>query len=554
MKKEIILFMLTLLGTMYAAGGNDDYKSLSFICERDTPLFEQLTDEMVEQVESLTVSGFLRKEDFKAIDRCHQLKWLDLTETKNDTLHDDSEDLIDAIIIPKGAFRHTAIETFYLPKFAYIFELQALSLFRWDKDCGRPAADEGISDYDGLPHFEKTITVYVTDGFPYLFDPEPIDGYYGCPMQFKLAEGNKWYVEEDGNIFTKDKNNLMKAGNLYNGEQKDVSFDVTTVWFCAFTYSLWSQEQQLITFSDRLREIECLAFAEPALPYVKNDESVHTGGIRFKSWTAPPYVGTPFFDLHNHDSYHHDKVFFPCKAIVPYKPRYILADPRWIQHDIIDEFEYGVLCGTLSPDDKEEFYSQQDKYGPRMEEVLAEIKKVPFRMAGCASTPKYDLDDRTPFVEIVASMKRNVPFTFVNPDTGIKDTLVYSWPDVEDSYSFDIKVYGADGKEWNINIENDEIFSFYNDTDYVWQTIYLPDERPKVGDKCTVTFQFIGARFGASDELSAEFTFEAMPIKAGIKDAKTVNNEKHLYDLTGRPADGTQKGLLIRNGKKVIVK
>jgi hypothetical protein len=27
-----------------------------------------------------------------------------------------------------------------------------------------------------------------------------------------------------------------------------------------------------------------------------------------------------------------------------------------------------------------------------------------------------------------------------------------------------------------------------------------------------------------------------------------------FYDLQGRPVDGTQKGILIRNGKKVLVK
>ena len=136
---------------------------------------------------------------------------------------------------------------------------------------------------DSILETKKTITVYVTGNFPYLLAPEPIGGYYGCPMQFKVAEGNEWFVEEDGNIYDSEKTILVKAGSLYKGEPSDISFDVYQVFLCAFTYSLWLPEEQLVTFSERLQDIEWLAFAEPAMPYVKTDDRARTGGIRFKS-------------------------------------------------------------------------------------------------------------------------------------------------------------------------------------------------------------------------------------------------------------------------------
>lgn len=44
-------------------------------------------------------------------------------------------------------------------------------------------------------------------------------------------------------------------------------------------------------------------------------------------------------------------------------------------------------------------------------------------------------------------------------------------------------------------------------------------------------------------------------IKKAMKiESVSMPQKVELYDLTGRPADGTQKGILIRNGKKVLVK
>lgn len=45
-------------------------------------------------------------------------------------------------------------------------------------------------------------------------------------------------------------------------------------------------------------------------------------------------------------------------------------------------------------------------------------------------------------------------------------------------------------------------------------------------------------------------------IIAGIRTASIERGESisFLYDLTGRPADGTQKGIFIKNGKKIVVR
>lgn len=556
MKHHIFLLLaMPFLGIVHVAGAEGDFKSLSLNSD-DAPLAKQMTNEMMEQVESLTISGFLRHEDFEVIDKCQHLRWLNLKEATTDSIGVDTGTLQETECIhsniPKGAFLHAPIEVLYLPENAYTFELQSLSLFRWNKDCGRPAADEETTNYDGLPHFEKIITIYITGDFPYLFDPEPIDGYYGCPMLFKLSKDNKKCIEEDGNIYSFNKSRLLKAGNLENKGSEELFFDVQSVEPCAFTYSLWSIDSQLLTFSENLHEIEYFAFTEVARPFRKENSQNNIGGIRFEGWT-PPRLSAGGFQLHNHDYYGIDENIFPCNTIVPLKSRYVLSDLRWLPH-VMDEFEYGVLCGNLSVDNKEDFYCQQDKYGPRLEETLEKMKQVPFRMEGYAYTPAYIFDERIPEIHMNACMKRFIPFSFVNPNNGQKETLVYDCFLAEKSFHFVTKVYGADGREWKIsNIKDAEYLGCYNDTNYVSRTIYI-DERPEVGDKCKVVFQFVGDRFGASNELSGEFTFEEMPIHGGIKKAAETTFNNKLFDLQGRPADGGQKGIVIRDGKKVLVK
>lgn len=318
-----MLFMLVLFGTMFVKAEDDDYKSLSFSCSETAPLAKQLTSEMSEQVESLTVSGTLWGEDIQAIDKCRRLSCLDLTEAtlkEEVTFYDDWEKYDYAI--GKNAFSHTAIETLYLPKVIGYFDLQPLSLFTWDKDCGRQAADWWKEDYTDEPHFEKTITVYVTGSFPNILNPQSISGYYGCPMEFKLAKGNELYTEVDGNIYSKDGTMLIKAGNLYDESLKNHTFDVQSVYCFAFTYSLWSYKHQLITFSEKTDHIYASAFAEVAVPYVTPDKaSGHFGGVRFLGWT-PPTVGGGFVYVHRTDP----DLFPCCKAIVPSKTRYIASN------------------------------------------------------------------------------------------------------------------------------------------------------------------------------------------------------------------------------------
>ena len=57
------------------------------------------------------------------------------------------------------------------------------------------------------------------------------------------------------------------------------------------------------------------------------------------------------------------------------------------------------------------------------------------------------------------------------------------------------------------------------------------------------------------EENGTEFVFagDVTGVSPAVEAEKTESSEQ-FYDLQGRPVDGTQKGILIRNGKKVLVK
>ena len=552
--KSLLLCAFLLLGMLKASGAEEDYKSLSFHCDEKATLAKQLTDEMAEQVESLTISGTLWGEDIEAIDRCSHLSNLDLTEAtlkEEVTFYEDSEKYDYAI--GKNAFCHTAIETLYLPKVIGYFDLQALSLFAWDKDCGRQAADWWKEDYTDEPHFEKTITVYVTGSFPNILNPQSISGYYGCPMEFKLAKGNELYTEVDGNIYSKDGTMLIKAGNLYDESLKNHTFDVQSVYCFAFTYSLWSYEHQLITFSEKIDHIYASAFAEVAVPYVTPDKaSGHFGGVRFLGWT-PPTVGGGFFYVHRTDP----DLFPCCKAIVPSKTRYIASNIWWMPY-VMDEFEYGVQCGTMTHNEKDIFYSKQDQYCPRMEKLYELLSKSIFREAIIKGyTCIVDGEnlsglDITGYVEVSILLNRSIPLSFINPKTGGKETINFDFK--EERFDAEIILYGADGKKWdNVpwNGQPDHIIPGYS---LNWIEDYNIFDTANIGDKCYASIQLNGLKFlGLLPGYQIEGVFERYDAIQSIHyRQQTIDN--HSFDLQGRPADGGQKGILIRNGKKVLVK
>ncbi len=423
--KKTLLFMLVLFGTMFVKAADDDYKTLSFYCSETAPLAKQLTSEMSERVESLTISGTLWGEDIKAIDRCRHLSCLELTEaTLRDTVYlFDEYATVDGFVDAIGAdvFRNTAIETLFLPKNIGYFDLRALSFFTWDKDCGRQAADWGEKSYVDEPHFEKTITVYVTGTFPSLYNPQSISGYYGCPMVFKLAKGNELYTETEGNIFSKDEKTLIKAGKLYDESLKDYTFDVQSVRSHAFTYSLWSYDKQMVTFTKKLNSIYAFAFTETAIPYIPTENTTgRFGGIRFLGWT-PAQIGEGF-----DSTYGIDKNPLPCKAVVPHKMRYIASDIRWLPY-VMDEFEYGVACGTMSPDERDTYYNEQDKYGPRVEDFYKRLNET-YQMMDvkgeiCYSSAfNHSWDFRTD-ISVSFPTDYSISFSFINPQTDQKETI-----------------------------------------------------------------------------------------------------------------------------------
>jgi len=109
--------------------------------------------------------------------------------------------------------------------------------------------------------------------------------------------------------------------------------------------------------------------------------------------------------------------------------------------------------------------------------------------------------------------------------------------------------------------KDDGLFTMYHNVD---KSIKWEKQTPKkLGIKCPTGLSLVGDTFYIwSDKDHTMYTvpksFFVGAAEAGMTDLQTpiANSEssEQYYDLQGRPVDGTQKGILIRNGKKVIVK
>ena len=589
MKKIYFLLMLAALSAtavLHAAeAGEDDFTTLSFTCSTASTLTSQMTEQMTEQVESLKITGLLRPEDFKTIDKCSRLKWLDLTETNGGHWVENGREGVMTVNVVENSLRHTAIETLYLSKNTEDFHFKALSLFRWDKDCGRTAADEGEADYDGQPHFDKTITVYVTGQFPHLFNPEPIDGYYGCPMEFHVTEGNDQCIEENGNIYGLDytlepfveykKGRLLKAGNLYGKTPEECTFDVRCIGRHAFTYTLWSYEHQVVTFSGHLNNIETRAFTYPSVPYEPRQEGEVTtknvGAIRLQGW-VPPACGFVIQDgMYHLDEPMSVKDFIPCKIIVPNKSRWYIGGTIWVPY-IIDDYDYGLLCGTMTPDDREAYYSKQDQYAPRVEEIFEKYEKI-YNSSDWSVTAGIEANGRTfydesayhPRLRVFVPYITKVPLSFTNPESGTKEDLNFSFSGTD--IRAEVTGYDTDGTE----LFKDTISG--NGWDYIldrpWPKaipIGTLDEWPEINGEWRspvpngrIVIRLIPsmylswfpntiAKFEKDLYFYVHLWTEVKPIELQQAD------DAPYYDLQGRPVTTPTQGLYIKSGKKVLIK
>lgn len=590
MKKIYFLLMLAALSAtavLHAAEtGEDDYTTLSFTCSLESTLSAQMKSEMIEQVESLTVAGFLGKGDISTIDKCCHLKWLDLT---NVYTTDDKSRIEEGFLyshIERDALRHTAIETLFLPKNILSFAFQSLSLFRWDKDCGRPAADEGVTDYDGQPHFDKTIIVYVTGAFPDCFNPEPIDGYYGCPMEFHLAEGNDQYIEEEGFIYSKDKNCLYKAGHLYDKLNEECTFDVKEIKRHAFTYALWAADRQIVTFSKRLSHINTRAFLYNAVPYEPQQEGEETksvGAIRLQGWTPPfcdfllpamlSYGVSNGKMMRYSDDEIYGKNFAPCKIVVPCKVRYLASNTEWDSH-ILDDYDYGLLCGTMTPDDKEKYYSKLDSYAPRIEEVGRKIGQTETNCewsvdAGflfgdvnyvneCYAKLSLLLEGR--------NLKGSVPITFVNPESGKEENITFNYNGMTD-LGWEIVGFDTEGNElfanaFKVSYYGPFSFEGYWPEETPMNVIYSWEENhgtsPVPNGSVALRIKGNGT-FGLTELLGEtekkDLYFTAYYLVGEVEPTELQHPEDTpYYDLQGRQIATPSKGVYIKDGKKVLIK
>ena len=469
------------------------------------PLSAFLTDEVVQSVEKLTVSGPLVQEDLTLINSCKKLTVLDLTNAE-------------LKVIPEKALTETAVETLYLPRGIELFNLNAVSLF---------LGDLGYFDYF---EFKKPVEVIVTGAFPQLANPIVITWLmtYGFPMEFRLSADNDLYVEKNNCILTKDMKTLVKANRLYTketgyGNDSESTprnyFDVKQVGAYAFTYSLVGMTTEL-TFSKQLESIGTHAFDYMVQQF--EDQPTGLGKTDYSSFIFEGMV-PPALDR---DVFNTTDCVRQFNKVVPYVKPYVETSIQWA--GAMDAYDYGVLKGEEYPEYRD-YYIQYVKW-----EYENTIK----------AQGTVEDKDTTVFVTVSVATPSCVTAEVFNGASNQKE--IVSCPINDGSkLSVVVKVYDKEGTEMASADKScipGETISFNAELPYV----------PK-DDVCFVK-TIVGCDYW-TEEGEEPKAYTISYVDTRVESLLCNGNSSHVrYDLQGREQITPTKGIYIQNGRKVIIK
>ena len=543
MKKIYLFLILSLQGLFLGAQGNKVTVTIN--------LDEQnIADVLLNKqwcVNKLILSGHMKAEDFTYINDCDILRTLDLTDA-----------IVDSIP-PHSMTNANMLLDLYLPKKKTIFNVNAVkNLSRWQSDI---------------------ITIHVTGYFPVLNSLSSVlESEYGLqqdPQQlyFTTEEGNECCAEPfKGVIFSADMDTLFKFSPIvgyeeglgYSGEEeKEFLNHHTNVKVIAPYVFAYMKICGSFYFSDSLKMICHNAFDGSIMP------PVTTGGGGYLALSIylgnnPPQIELPAYDENEDVVYIDDWSWYlnynPFIIYIPSLRTYLETSSLWAETPIFPKnFQYMM---DYNNNDRR-YYTFRDKDGkplyytyPHIIEtdkyiVALNVDNIAFtrQSAGSDSIISADMD-----VEYGAYYRYIVSWTTIADETSEYpdwnpchyvehfDTIYSPIPD-EDELTYDIEI---------VDDEGNVVFSSRRkggkgSTEHV-SGVLTNVPQSQQGDLKSRTS---GMRYGESPWKSQRVNFGS----TGIASPQLSPEGKGgWFDLTGRPVDGTQKGILIRNGKKVLIR
>lgn len=519
MKKIYLFLILSLQGLFLAA------QTVSINLD-EQHIADVLTPDVQASVTQITLSGHMSAADYAFVNDCPSLTKLDMTDVIIDS--------IPAFCLAKA----TSLADLYLPKKQTVFNFYAVK-----------------NDITG------NVTAHVTGLFPDLDVPLTGDRLAATDVLFTVEKENDRYFEtEQGYIFS------ANMDTLYRFAQKDLDWATADAYavvirpyafawlklYTGFELSLYPALELICQHA--FEGVRWLPYNPETLYHNYADFVVYLGNTSDKNkYPIPQLEGPVSWNTEEYRSSNGTLLFYIYEG---HFKSYLENSCFWAGTDMMDSYN----CHMFDPEliDTEKRY---DKDGNLLQYVKPHIVFSEWH-ANIIDTDNVTFNH---------SSEDNSSSMIVEMDVeyGAFYTYVYSWTMIERDYPNPLYPYfhtqeyrdtiyspipEGDDLTYECEIYDDEGNLLYSNkrkgdkgsSEHLSGTLTNVPKSQQGDLKSRTTVM----RYGASPWRSQRVSFGP----TAIPSLELPPTSGSSYDLTGRPVHDTQKGLLIRNGKKILIK
>lgn len=512
MKKIYLSLILSLQGLFLMA------QTVSINLDEQN-IADVLTPEVQASVTQITLSGHMSAADYAFVNGCQKLTTLDMTDV-----------IIDSI--PQSCLSNaTSLTDLYLPKKQTVFNFYAVK-----------------------NTFTNKVTAHVTGLFPELDVPTTGDRDAATDVVFTVEKDNERYYEtSEGFIYSANKDTLYRFGQVH----PDWYTSAYAVAIRPYAFAWLKLDTGLELEFDSALKLICQHAFEGVrwIPY--DPEGLYHNYSDFvvvlhnnRRTGYPQLEGPVSWNTDEYRAVNGSLVFF----VEGWYKDYLHNSCLWAGTDLMDVDTHLFFDPKCYP--AEECY---DREGNLLHYVRPHIissewyvgtlntENVTFSQAsdGNNSSVTTDMD-----VEYGAYYNYVYSWTLVEREhpnspnyraVEYRDTILSPIPEGDD-LTYEIEIYDDGGNLLYSNKRKGNKGS----TDHLSGTLTNVPQ----GEQGELKSRSSGMRYGASPWKSQRVSFGTTGIRQ--LDASSASNS--LYDLTGRPTDGTRKGIYIKEGKKIWVR
>ena len=528
MKKISLFLILSLQGLFLTA------QTVSINLDEQN-IADVLTPEVQAIATEIILSGHMTSADYAFVNACPKLTKLDMTDVVIDS-------------IPQFCLANaTSLADLYLPKKETVFNFYAVK-----------------------NDITNSVTAHITGLFPDLDVPTTGDRLAATDVVFTVEKDNKRYYEADrGFIYS------ANMDTLYRYAQRDVyvngSNDIYAVVIRPYALAWLKLDAGIGIEVGVYNELKLICYHAfegiRFLPWVPlnpkdPDDSIfaHTRHyadleilIRTQRGKAKPQLEGPVaWNTEEYRAVNGSLVFNIVEG--SYKD-YLRNSCLWAGTDMMDmdtEYLFDPMLSNTDPRYDEEgnllHYIKPHIVSSEWHTSTLNTENVTFDFAsedGSSVSTEMDVEYGAyyTFVYSWTMIERDYP----NPlypyfhEQEYRDTILSPIPEGDD-LTYDFEIYDDEGNLLYSNKRRGDKGS----TEHLNGTLTNVPQSQQGDLKSRTT----GKRFGESPWKSQRVNFGV----TGIRPIDAAPASNTYYDLTGRPASETRKGILIKNGKKVLVK